>query len=533
MEKLKFSKELMNIFLTMKDNKISKTLISIVNTESVIKHNYIDIGKTKDFLTFTPVDKANEIISKGNQLYVVENDNRRLIINSDKNINIFERLGFDNTSPLAYNVSNGEYGYILAEAKSNISDNVYILFKNEGTGKLGVINKEGVYKVYNENTVKSSIWYDSNYTPIDVNFNRNNIKIGKLIRILLSSQISVSDSELEEFVNLYKSTYDIVSNVMSRFDVVSGDDIKKWYKNENYYDNESSGTLNNSCMSKSPDDYFNIYSNNSNVKMLILYADGGEIIDGVYKSDKIKGRAILWDCLLDDVPGKFMDRIYTRYDSDVKLFKNWAEENDYWVKEDQNTHTGCNLIKGGKKIKPIIVVKLENAKLDYYPYMDTLCYVNIDNNTCSNSTRTIRTTRNTNGRWENYYEEVGQYEEEESEPEPFPGLEEISEVEMPNDPLIQVGRRLRTRSYGVNYHTYGHIYQEDNDILTDGGREINQAEENISDSEQFGNGNDVLTDVLQRYISVDMGVSEPMNDGNVVQNQNEEEDNLSDELLSF
>jgi hypothetical protein len=58
----------------------------------------------------------------------------------------------------------------------------------------------------------------------------------------------------------YKTAIQIWNDAFDRFEIVSGDDIKKYYNEESYY-TTGSGTLGTSCMRYSRcEEYLNIYS---------------------------------------------------------------------------------------------------------------------------------------------------------------------------------------------------------------------------------------------------------------------------------
>jgi hypothetical protein len=167
---------------------------------------------------------------------------------------------------------------------------------------------------------------------------RNKIKPGKFVNKVLSGKFK--DSEIESFVNKLKSGIEDGSE----FKLVKGDEIKKWYYVKNY--KEIKGILGNSCMKYSPDDYFEIYSDNPEVcRMLILIED-----------DKLLGRALVWKC--KDNYGEdytYMDRIYTIEDSDAIKFTKYAEDRNWLIYQ----------------LTKELTVKLKKHKFDYYPYMDT------------------------------------------------------------------------------------------------------------------------------------------------------------------
>ncbi len=123
---------------------------------------------------------------------------------------------------------------------------------------------------------------------------RNPIRIGRFVKTLLNNVgINYSDYDIETFVNKYKSSYDFYKNELKQFDIVSGDDMTYWYNYKRYVD--GNGSLNNSSMGNVYKNYFDIYTRNKNVRMVILYDDNGDINTEKYKSDKIKGRDYFMD----------------------------------------------------------------------------------------------------------------------------------------------------------------------------------------------------------------------------------------------
>lgn len=194
----------------------------------------------------------------------------------------------------------------------------------------------------------------------------NIAKIGRSVRQILSSNnVSITDRQIEAFVNKYKNAHDRkYKNIDDLIRVVRGEDIRFWYLHKNYSDS-SSGVLGNSCMRYDEcQDYLDIYVENPDVCGLVIYVD---------EDDKLLGRAILWK-LNEPIDGKefFLDRIYTRHDSDVdKIFK-WVD-----VRFKIFSHLKD---RGNYRFD----VKLKRWKYPYYPYMDSLYYI-YNNNIISNT----------------------------------------------------------------------------------------------------------------------------------------------------
>lgn len=188
---------------------------------------------------------------------------------------------------------------------------------------------------------------------------RGAIKIGRFVNRILdiwftekadietSTRKDFTPAMIEKFVNAYSAKVLFLQNVFDYFDIVKGEDIRKWYLVDNY--DIKAGQLGSSCMRYSnTQSFLNIYVENPQTCQLLIFFNEAK--------DKINGRALLWT----DVDGKkYMDRIYTSKDNFINLFRKWADENNYG-----------DVYDGGDKVK----VKVLNKNYEQYPYMDSLCY---------------------------------------------------------------------------------------------------------------------------------------------------------------
>ena len=122
------------------------------------------------------------------------------------------------------------------------------------------------------------------------------MNVGRFVRaILTKTGIEVKPKDLEDFVSKYKATILIEKEAFTRFEIVNGEDIKKWYHVDNY--DKELGTLGSSCMRYSKcRDFLDIYSSNTERCSLI-------ILKSKIDDNKITGRALLW---LDDKDRKFI-----------------------------------------------------------------------------------------------------------------------------------------------------------------------------------------------------------------------------------
>lgn len=371
--KLVFSKKFIGFLSRMKNNLIAKELINLYSKDIEIQHNYVDIGKEKDVVTFTPDRRVQELEKDKPQTYTVI-DEGRYLTHKDSNNGIFGLLGYAKPDGDPWSPENGVVGLILKECVSPVSGKIFVWFKGTGEneGKETVMNKEGLAD--DASGEYSKIWTVS----------RNNIKVGRLVRaILTSAGKTFIDKDIEEFVNQYKSVYDMAANALARFDIVEGDKIAHWYNHNQYVD--EGGVLGNSCMASVSSKYFDIYVNNPEVcKLVILYDENGSITDGVYKSNKITGRCLLWTANEVDRQGnpmpsvQIMDRIYTNKDSDVELFKQFGQSKGFYWKNEQDSDNDFTMCNGTtQKAAGNLVISVKLWSFDRYPYMDTFFYLTL------------------------------------------------------------------------------------------------------------------------------------------------------------
>lgn len=368
--KLVLSNRFINVLKSIQ-SPVSDYLIDLGSKDINLQQNFIDLGTDNDSVMFSTDRKAQEIIGGREILYKVTQGGRTLR-NTDSNFNTFSRLGFQIIEEEIYKPTIGTIGRILSEV-SGSNSKIYCHFEctlssdSSEVGKKTVINKEAL--IDHDDTL-SRVWSSS----------RNPIRIGRLVRALYrSGSTTISDSEIEKFVNDYKATIDIINDAFSRFEVVEGSTISKLYNQDNY--ETKLGTLGSSCMADMPDSTFDIYVDNREVcKLVVLWSGGGSIIDGKYKSNKICGRAILWTTRSGDI---LMDRIYTNNDSDVDLFKKFATKNNWWCKRNQSSSSSFIAERGNESKNEEYVVDLKHFT-EPYPYLDTLCYLNSGTGELSN-----------------------------------------------------------------------------------------------------------------------------------------------------
>jgi hypothetical protein len=181
---------------------------------------------------------------------------------------------------------------------------------------------------------------------------RGQVKIGKFVKKLFKDNgHNLVDAVVEKFGNFFKALFDFENNLELRMQVVQGEDIRKWYHENNYALRK--GQLSNSCMRYSScQSFLDIYVENPQVcSLVILYSSATKT--------KISGRALLWKTTDDKV---VMDRIYTNNDYDIQTFRKWADEKGY-QRVDKDHRNWTIQLKKGEIYKD-------------YPYMDNFSYFN-------------------------------------------------------------------------------------------------------------------------------------------------------------
>lgn len=222
--------------------------------------------------------------------------------------------------------------------------------------------------------------------PFSPESGRSRMKVGRLMTTLFSEdmikEFALTNTDVEEFVNSYKSFFSM-DNIELR--VVEGDEIKKWYLEDNYLEVSGSygAPLWKSCMRyKTKQPLLGLYCKNPDkVKLLIM------IQKDALGHEKLRARALLWqDATLARPIGKsntssikVMDRIYTIYDSDLFIFKKWARDKGYISKLYQNSKSFHLFDLDGSETNLLLSVKLSNFQFSLFPYLDTFQFFDTRN----------------------------------------------------------------------------------------------------------------------------------------------------------
>lgn len=248
------------------------------------------------------------------------------------------------------------YNYIPANLREKIIEKV---INPSLTGEVSMIS----VRVGGEDPNVSFLPKDKEpeYTP-DGTWARRNRQEGKPARIFQKAIVKeFKQQEWEIFSNLFKAEICNCNN----FELVSGEDIRKWYFEANYYD--CKGTLGNSCMRyENAQDYFDVYVDKA--KMLITK-----------KAGRLTGRAIVWEI---DENTTILDRVYTCFDYLYNCFIDYAKENKWIIREDNSLlHTGDEqywlVPEDNYTTSRHLSFKIKLDKdYEFFPYVDSFRYYN-------------------------------------------------------------------------------------------------------------------------------------------------------------
>lgn len=402
---------------------VAEILIKLVNCRDYEKEiNFIALTDEYNMLSYLP--------SKGSNSYEIDDElgdiNMDAYYSSNKRIKVRigrlirrlieslneDEIKFEYTGKLR--VTNWSYSTEIAIPE--LSSILYLNgittseFKitDEQTGDIyeGSFKVDGYIKYYDdgesgETRISFDNWKNGKERVINVNDSNSKLRIYGLKEsdkfsgfVSIKTKLKITDADIEKFFNNLSALIKLTRpSETTTFAIVKGEDIKKYYNNKNYQ--VIAGPLGQSCMSfDTMSNFFNIYSENEEqVSMLILRNN---------TTDKIIGRAIVWK--LDD-GSYFMDRVYTLNSVDEKLFIQEAIKNGWYYRSNGRN---ISFYKGNKPIGALTLkVTLDKSKFSYYPYLDTLKYLNLEDKTLTNvdSGSYDYVLTSTTGKWYGYEKE--------------------------------------------------------------------------------------------------------------------------------
>ena len=338
---------LFNKVLNQIDSPVADALLNLSGTEVDVNTNFIDVNREKDDVVFfKPDDKVSKAV---------------MVLNPYQNYDVLGQriLGDEYRLPAENQIGEIVREYTKEDLEREHGITSYGFMYDNG-GKLVVFqwrDSKGVGKALFDSRVLV-------YGPEAVK--KSEVGVGRFVRaILKNANIQFKESEIEDFVYKYRAEIAKLGDVFARFQILKGEDIRKYYHFEKY-ENEK-GTLGSSCMRYDRcQRYLDIYVKNpEQCNLVVLMSDE--------KDDSICGRAILWT----DVEGRrIMDRIYTNRTQDEQLFKEFAKKEGFYCKRNQNMSEDEPFISPETGEQESINTKIELSvkSYDYFPYMDSFKY---------------------------------------------------------------------------------------------------------------------------------------------------------------
>lgn len=256
----------------------------------------------------------------------------------------------------------GKLKFLLDLERNHYSEISYIDLTNRNN-TISCLSKSS----YDKLEFKRDVWKTSL---------RQNMTLGRFFKRLLPEE---TDITIEEYVNEYKFSYNVVKKDLGNFKIVSGIDMAKWYWERTYA--PGGGSLNSSCMKHIKSQRrLGIYMDNPSKVRLLIMTD---------TEDKLLGRALLWN--LDSPKGRvLMDRIYYTERYIERMFYDYAFRRGYLTKEEVEE----------KNITLKVYMPQDYGPPHENPYMDTLRFFIIDD---ENDTYYL-TNRFKNFKYDDYYE---------------------------------------------------------------------------------------------------------------------------------
>jgi hypothetical protein len=333
-----YSGKFKKVLEKLPDNRIAQSLLEIEDEDLEVTANFFDVKiDSDDVVTFTNDRAAQRILTPELEQVRWTGNRGAWLTHSEGNINIFLRMGYaPEIGTPVYQPNRTEIGEIISTWMSPRTNKNWCYVKFPG-GE-GVYNKERLVTVAGDE-LKKKVFATG----------RQEIRVGRAVRSLLNAKgVTYTDAEIEVFVNLFRGVLSVMNDVFSHFEIVEGEELLYWYKRENY-EFPHRGSLGSSCQAVGRRDWLEIYIDNPDtIKLLILKSFDNP--------DKILGRALLW--YLDD-GGILMDFIYISKDSDKNVFKEYARNKGYIIREDVNGNWVAST-----KIKP--------EGYGAYPSVDTM-----------------------------------------------------------------------------------------------------------------------------------------------------------------
>lgn len=184
---------------------------------------------------------------------------------------------------------------------------------------------------------------------------RVKIRFGAFLKKIFKN---LNPKDVEKFASLIKSE---VNRPPYRFKEFKGEFGHLFHYSKTKSD---SGQLGASCMRHDRcQAYLSFYNKNPKITLLAMITDSGQIV----------GRALLWRLGKENGLDKeflFMDRIYCIRDEYMHYFVNWANKNNFYIKEKQSWSRPYHFKLKGKVEELKLKIKVK-TDFRFFPYLDT------------------------------------------------------------------------------------------------------------------------------------------------------------------
>ena len=372
--------------------------------------NFVSISDTLNMLKYPPHHSGERAV--WNQEFQTPNQTeirigrmvRRIINDCDKTKfkAVFEgkvhftSMGTRTKISFTNKISGKQFGKYISESEFYFKDTQGSGVSIKISGDVGPLLVNLVD--YNDYSYRS--YSDDDYSYLEVFISNCKVEGIKNVTIEFENTFhdktinDINDSDIEKFVNDMMAFIKINKAPENAIiEVVKGDDIRYWYDSDHYQ--SKTGQLGNSCMSYGLcREFFGIYTENpDSVSLLILKNESGNLV----------GRALLWK-LKDGEHTHFMDRVYCLTEFDNRIFIKYAIDNGYYYR---GISSGSPIVYyfNGLELDydPMLAVELSDANFEYYPYLDTLCWLDLEKQVIHNEVNSLyncdRELKDTEGKW--------------------------------------------------------------------------------------------------------------------------------------
>jgi hypothetical protein len=366
-----FSEEFENLLDRM-DSVTADKLLNLIGKDIDVNTNYIDVDIEKDgFVKFVADDKAEKVpfIVQAFPTYYLQLSKDFGLKDVDQNSALMQGMRVE----LLKRYSKREFleqcekahGEEKMDSWKELADTFY------GAGSAVCV------VTFEIRGMRKEVLCHSDAIKRDISgIKPGSLKIGKLATALFTKAgVDFKPTDIEDFVNRYKSVVKQMREKFDSFKVVKGEEIRKCYHQENYLN--TNGSLGNSCMRYDKcQKFLDIYAQNEDVCSLVVLFEG----------EKVAGRALLWT---DSEGRKIMDRIYTNNSANEQLFKDFAKSSGFWHKESQDMYADTPFVSPEGSKEGSITIDIKKGEYRYYPYMDSMKYYNYEDGLLTNDSEEL------------------------------------------------------------------------------------------------------------------------------------------------